>query len=532
MGPVLPLQFQPRGVPFRRGHVRVPVGDVLELVHHAAVGDEGRRVLQVHLDIVPGPLPEEQGHPFLGEELHGHGVDLRGLHGDVGVLPDRILAGEPPLERVAALVCDHVHVPAGAVEIGEHERSLVHGHIRHVAPGPLGLAPKYVEQFIFHHEIVEIPCLRGELAVHLPPGLQDLLGRAQGRGIAFLKVDGRVDAAKLLQAQALPPAVMELLRKGDEVLLHLLPESLHLLPPVAVAAHAVVPQLQVIVVPQCPGLGGAVLHQLVVNLVQSLGVGGEEFALGLPGGGAHAPVLVHGVGAQQGQVQFLPVKGDLGARNQLAVFGGEIVLLLHQGNQPLVHGLLGDLHVLEGHGADLLHQLVPVRGGVELLLILQGQIVVDGGFLIVVIMLRAVEFVRGVRVVADVGDGHLGAHPVRQGIVLLMHRELLLAVLRAVEGLHQGPHLLLHLLKVHALIWHILEFHSVSSPFPVIFRFSLRIPGAAFHHPSHYSRFHGFFKLFAQPRAFPSKMPPDIVKFVFIFYKKLYKLHLAVSKCW
>ena len=37
--------------------------------------------------------------------------------------------------------------------------------------------------FIFHHEIVEFPCLRGELAVHLPPGLQNLLGRAQGRGI-------------------------------------------------------------------------------------------------------------------------------------------------------------------------------------------------------------------------------------------------------------------------------------------------------------------------------------------------------------
>ena len=75
-------------------------------------------------------------------------------------------------------------------------------------------------------------------------------------------------------------------------------------------------------------------------------------------------------------------------------------------------------------------------------------------------MFRAVELVRGIHVIADMGYDHLGTHRISQFIVLLMNPELLLPVRGPVEFLHQLPHLLFDLVEIHSLVWHILKFHS------------------------------------------------------------------------
>ena len=76
-------------------------------------------------------------------------------------------------------------------------------------------------------------------------------------------------------------------------------------------------------------------------------------------------------------------------------------------------------------------------------------------------MFLLIELVRSVHIVADMGDGHLGAHPIRELIIFLMYRKLLLSASGAVEFLHQRPHLLFHLVEIHPLIRHVLEFHML-----------------------------------------------------------------------
>ena len=74
---------------------------------------------------------------------------LRRLHGDVRVLPDGILPGKIALEGMAAFVRDHIHVPAGPVEIREDKGRVIQRQIGHIAAHSLILPAKHVEQSVF-----------------------------------------------------------------------------------------------------------------------------------------------------------------------------------------------------------------------------------------------------------------------------------------------------------------------------------------------------------------------------------------------
>ena len=84
-------------------------------------------------------------------------------------------------------------------------------------------------------------------------------------------------------------------------------------------------------------------------------------------------------------------------------------------------------------------------------------------------MLFTVKFVGGIHVIADMSDSHHGVHSVGKLIKFFMYRKLLPAVRRPVKFLHQVFYLCLHLIKVYALVRHILKFHIYILAFQIIF---------------------------------------------------------------
>ena len=58
---------------------------------------------------------------------------------------DRILCSEIPLERMATLMRDDVHITAGTVKIGEDKRCMIEGQIGHVAACFFRLASQYIK---------------------------------------------------------------------------------------------------------------------------------------------------------------------------------------------------------------------------------------------------------------------------------------------------------------------------------------------------------------------------------------------------
>ncbi len=102
-----------------RGQLGMLVDDVLEVIHHRAVGDEGQRTRQMAVAELAGVRTEEALGPGPGEELHRHGVDLAGFHTvpDVGVRD--AVAVHVGSKGVACLVGHDLDVMLRAVEVGK-----------------------------------------------------------------------------------------------------------------------------------------------------------------------------------------------------------------------------------------------------------------------------------------------------------------------------------------------------------------------------------------------------------------------------
>ena len=155
---------------------------------------------------------------------------------------------------------------------------------------------------------------------------------------------------------------MQLLCEGYEILFDLLTESLYLVLAVAVAVHPVISQLQVVFIAHCPCLRGTVFHQFVVDAVQLFLIFQEKGTHLLPRLSADIAVRIHQIGPQQGQIQLPAVEIDLRTGDELVILHGQRVLLLHQRDQCLTHGLLCQLHILERDRTDLLLQIRSVGG--------------------------------------------------------------------------------------------------------------------------------------------------------------------------
>ena len=72
-------------------------------------------------------------------------MDLRSFHADIRMLSDGILCSEIPLERMATLMRDDVHITAGTVEVGEDKRCMIEGQIGHVTSRLLRLASQDIK---------------------------------------------------------------------------------------------------------------------------------------------------------------------------------------------------------------------------------------------------------------------------------------------------------------------------------------------------------------------------------------------------
>ena len=455
----------PHAVALRRGHLRVGVDLVLEVIHHGAVGNEGQGGSQVAVKELAGIRAEEALGPGPGEELHAHGVDLAGLHAGPDALQRDALAVEPALEGVARLVGDHLHVVLGAVEVCEDKGDLIVRDAGAVAAGALALGGEDIQQLPVQHGPEELLRLGGELAVELHALGQDLIRGAHGPGIAGAELQRVVrETHGIGLSQPLRLAAVDAVRHRDEVLYDGGAELLHVVFSVAVAAHAVVAQGGVALVAQLSAHLVPELHQLVVEAVQLGLVVFVPLALGLPGGEAPGVVGVGLEGAQLGEGVDPALKGDLGGGQNLFIGLGQLVLLLQLGDDGGREGLELHLRVGEQDLAVLLGELLPEgarQHGLRPLLLnglqLREEVVPE-------LLLGVVVGVPGVDGVADAGQG--GRRVDVAALRLLGEEDLpgLLIVAGQAQPLRQPGQGGLHHLRLRTGIDHLGKLHCDLPP--------------------------------------------------------------------
>ena len=158
----------------------------LEVIHDGAVRQERQGIQQVHELVADGILAKEALHIGPGKELHAHGVGLGGLHAAHAQLHHeaifcRLVVGK----GVAGLVGHHVHIPGGAVEIGQDEGLMIGREAGAVPAAPLVLPGLHVEGLGLQHEVDELPCLLAHAVVHGFGRGENRLFSALGGGIAL-----------------------------------------------------------------------------------------------------------------------------------------------------------------------------------------------------------------------------------------------------------------------------------------------------------------------------------------------------------
>ena len=328
-----------------------------------------------------------------------------------------------------------------------------------------------VEHLVLHHEVEVLAGLGGEGLVHLPGLLGQLLGGADGNGVAVGKDQILVVPAELLQAQPSGLLLVHLVAQGRDVEPHRLAEPGGLLGVVVVAASGQIDVVDVAVKAQLFGDGAAGLDQLPVQLVQlgrdalvELCPFPERGAALLPVGGLHVP-------QQPVEIALFAHELHRAGGRGLGILGGQLVLpdggLDDGGADELFLGLL----VLEHQRAVFFLQLGPEgtlqqRGGA---LLEDHPQLRDLG--VEELHLPVVEFVLHVHGVAHMGNGPLGHGLVQHLLPFPEGRVGLLKAGRLLELLDAGQIVLLDLGHVRPDIGEISEFFHDRNSFRCFFLF-------------------------------------------------------------
>ena len=474
--PVLLLELQPRLVALFRRHVLVLVHQMLELVDHAAVGDEDERVLTVADLVLSGLVAEEVLMIVLRQKLHRHRVALARLNGGRlqlhrEVLPERAVVGE----SVARLVRQNVHVARGAVEVREDERHLVRRDAGAVAAGRLAGLGQNVKELAVKHGVYELGRFRAQLVVHPLAGRQDFIGRALGLGVAVGKEHQIVVVVHLLHAKALLLVALDGGHDGHHVVRDLLAEGLDLRLAIAVAAQTVVAQLDVVLMAQRTRLRVAALDELGVQFVELLPMLVKESALGLKrlaAGGAVGALFIR---PQLRQRQLFAAEVGHRAGIELLIAGGQLVFLLHQLHDFGLKGAHGNLGVrkqqLAVAGLQLRAELrAQQRQTHALYLLLQQR-----ANLVAVLVFLVIELVAGIDGVAHIGQRHVRLHVAGQRLIFLKRVNLRPGIFSLGHAAHDVVHFPAKRVDIGSGIRHFREFHTDVAFFPALWRIFISV---------------------------------------------------------
>ena len=278
-------KFLPDRVALCRGHLRLFIDDMLEMIDHRAVGDEGQRARQMAVAELTGIVSKEAVCPRPCEKFHGHGVHLAALK----TRPDRLgrdaVAVEISSESVACLMRHDLNVVLRAVEVGENEGDMVVAEARAVAASAFAGRGEHVQKFVIEHGVEEFTGF-GRKRLIEPLALRENIVRgAAGLRVAAAEAECVVRKGHGIGlAEALGLCFVDGCRHGHDVLDDGGAELLHVFLRVAVAAHAVIAHLGIAVVAQLAAHRVAQLHKLIVDLVKFRLMCLIPAALGLPRG--------------------------------------------------------------------------------------------------------------------------------------------------------------------------------------------------------------------------------------------------------
>ena len=347
------LQLSPLFVALLLGQFGIVVNDVLELIDHAAIGQELQGTDQVDQLGRFGLIAIEALQIGPCQELHRHGMDFAALQCRLAETQHLVIfQHQRSRKSMAAFVGKDFNITGSTVEVGKDERCLEVGQGRAVAARHLIFAGIEVERTQFVHAVDHGSRLGIQLAVERQAGLIKLFILQNGLGIAFQGHDAVIVEADLIQTQASGLLLLELADQRNDITLDLIAEVLHHGRIVAVAGHAQITQRGEVGMAQCACHTGTDIDHLVINGIVFFLVGQVGTAFGLIGLLTGLTVAVGLELAHLGDGIGLAAELDGQRALYLLVFDLQQALFLHHAQDFGRNGLEGDLGIDEGDLAE------------------------------------------------------------------------------------------------------------------------------------------------------------------------------------
>ncbi len=313
---------------------------VLEMIHQRAVGKERDRAREVAVQKLARIGAEEFRCPWLGKELHRHGMHLAGLHARPDIFHRHTSAVDPRGKGMPCLVRYHLDIVLRAVEVGKNKRDAVVGDGGTVAAGLLALCREHVQQLALAHGTEELGRLGAEVVIKSLPLGQDLLRRALRLRVARAKLQRVIGKAhRVLPAQPRGLPTIDAVRNRHYIFYHGGAEFFHVLFGIAVAAHAVVAKRGIALAAQLFAHAVPQAHQLVVQAVELGLVFFIPAPLRLPRGQTARVVRILLKGRQLRKRIHAALEGDLRRGNKLIIRLTQIVFALQLRNDLRRKGL-------------------------------------------------------------------------------------------------------------------------------------------------------------------------------------------------
>ena len=164
-----------------------------------------------------------------------------------------------------------IHIGVRAVEVGEDERCMVERKCRAVSARALSMFRLQVEEIMFDHEIEKLSALLREFAVHLLSLTDQVFLITDRDRISVRGGQGLIVIIKMLDAECLFLALIELLRSRDNDLPHLFPEHFQVFRRIVETAAAQISHRDKALKSELFRHSGAHLHETVIDFVELRG---------------------------------------------------------------------------------------------------------------------------------------------------------------------------------------------------------------------------------------------------------------------
>ena len=144
----------PCGISFCRGHFRIFVNDMLEVVNYSSIRNKRKSAKSMHKLIFGCIFSKEFMDIFPCEEFHAHGMSFCGFHAAASDFESKfVIRNKKSVKCMACFMSHYVNIIGRTVKVCKNKRLFIFCNFCAITAAPFVFAGFYIKCLVFEHKI-------------------------------------------------------------------------------------------------------------------------------------------------------------------------------------------------------------------------------------------------------------------------------------------------------------------------------------------------------------------------------------------